>query len=170
MTPVFFILSLVFAVSSLTFSGAISRVQIERTAAAKLADDSNAALRLEGFQNNNYNMNTKFTGFGCITNNTNKIMKLTVTITPEILWKNNKNNWFRISIGSEPADFEFNQSLPKTVVLYLIPGQTVEARAAIAPSLGPVNVSFQFSATDLNASYSVQLRDTLKTPRRITCY
>jgi hypothetical protein len=160
---------MIFAVMSLKSSSALSTLRFDRNASAAVTNDNSSVLMLVGFENKTYSVNSKYTSFGSVTNNSKQVMNLKVTISPEILWNNNKNTWFGIKIGTETAEFRNNNSSPKQVLLSLNPGQTAEAQAALTQSLGTIRASFQFWATDPYGNYSIQLNDTVKSPRRIIC-
>lgn len=167
-TSALFLLSIIFAVLSMQFSGALSQGWMDRTASAQVVNDNTALLKLDGFQNKSYDMSNKFASYGSITNNTNQAMKLTVTITPG--YSNNKNGSFSIKLGTETADFKYNNSATKQVMLTLAPGQSIDAQASFDKNLVSATASFQFTATNDTGTYTIQLGDTAKTPRRITLY
>ncbi len=165
----FFILSLIFAVVSMPYSGALSTGKLERTASAKIVSDDKGILKLDGFQNKLYNMNNKYANFGTITNNTMQIVKLTVVVCPEINWMNALST-FRVKIGNEEGEFSYLFSSPKKIVITLNPGQTVNAAASLVNNATSLRTSFQFTATNADGSYSAQLTDKINTPRNIVCF
>ena len=169
MTSIFFILSILFAILSMPISGALTTGKLQRTTSAKVVEDSKGALKLEGFQNKSINTNHKYSNFGTVSNNTNQIMRLTVTVMPEIGWLNVLSS-LRFKIGTEELDFSFGSGSPKQITLILSPGQTINASASLVNNITGIKTSFQFTATNPDASYSMLLSDSVNSPRNITCY
>lgn len=169
---VLFILSLIFAMLSMPFSGAISYGKLERPAFAKVADDEYAALALEGFKNGIYNMKKRYRKFGAITNNTERELIVDIIIVTEFPEVTNKNFWFGIRFGEyEPIIFDHNSDSCKSIQLLLAPGQSMDAMAAVQRNQSRnVITSFQFIARDSAGSYQINLSDTHDAPRRIICY
>lgn len=168
--PLFFVLAGLFALLSITNSGAISHGRMEREAYAKIAADDWAMLELEGFRNGNYDLENQYSRFGSITNNTDRIISLTVNIQPTFLDYKNKNSRFGVKIGSTTREFDMD-SISGYIELILLPHETVYAQAMLQPGQNTtVLSSFQFTAADLSGSYHIQLDDTSDNPRRIICY
>ncbi len=169
-TKIFFILSLLFALVSLPYSAAISQGRLERTATARVVNDENGLIMLKGFQNKSYDLSGNYYSFGTITNNSNRIMKLTVTIQPDfnILHLFSR---FGIKIGAEEIEFRYGASSPRQISLILSPGQVMEVKASLIQNiLSTLTVDFQFTATDAAGSYTIRLSNTPRSPRRIHCY
>jgi hypothetical protein len=166
---IFYILGIIFFILSMPISGALSTVKLDRTASARVVDDNKGALKLEGFQNKAYNMNHKYKQFGTITNNTMQIMKLSVVITPEIGLLNALST-HSVKIGNEEQDFYFGSCFPKQIITTISPGQTLDVSATLANNITSIKTSFQFTATNLDGSYTMQLTDSIHSPRNIICY
>lgn len=167
---VFFILSLVFALISMPVSGALSQGKLNRDATARVADDENALLKLKGFNDMTYNMNGGYTSFGSITNNTNRTITLTVTITPDLKGIGNIFTRLGIKIGTEASEFRY-YAAPKQVTLTLSPGQNIDVKGYMIQNMfTAVTTEFSFTAVDNTGTFTMQLGSTSKTPRRIICY
>ncbi len=170
MKPLFFVLAGLFALLSITNSGAISHVRMDREASARISADNNAIIELEGFNNDIYDLRNHYTPFGSITNNTDRRISLTITIHPTFVDYKNKNAWFGVKIGSFVQEFNVDSSSGH-IELILLPYETIPVEAALHPGQNtPVLSSFQFTVTDLSGTYLVHLEDTPDNPRRIICY
>lgn len=170
-TIMFFALSLAFALISLELSGAISWGRLERRAIAQIAEDSNGFLKLEGLDNGYYDINNKFSKVGAITNNSNQVINLTVTIIPSLLLVNTKNYKLGIRIGNKVVNFNRKSDTVRQIELQLSPGQSVDIEASGRnKQQAVISTSFSFTATDEKRSYTLQLNDDMNTPRRIICY
>lgn len=166
---VFFILSLVFALVSIPYSAALNGGKMERTASAFVADDENGILKLTGFNNKYYDLNSTYTSVGSITNNTSQNLKLTVTICPEFSL-NHIFSKFGIKLGTTKYEFKMSNSNPCEVALDLSSGQTVDVTAYLTQNyFGPLKIAFKISAVDSTGACSIQINDTDSTPRRIIC-
>ncbi|MDF2538612.1 MAG: hypothetical protein K0S76_1633 [Herbinix sp.] len=168
----FFILSLVFALLSLPFSGALTRGSMDRAAYAKVVEDKNGVLKLIGFDDKYYDLKNKnkSENVGSITNNTIQNITLSVTIAPDFTIYHILSR-FELKIGDKVSEFRFGSSSPKQVTLTLKPGQTVEVSASLSANLfGVLSTQFYFTATDNAGTYTMQLGHTQRTPRRIHCY
>jgi hypothetical protein len=170
-TALFLTISLIFAILSLPNSSAISSGRLERGATADVVSDSAAVLKLEGLSGQNiYNIDKDYDRIGSITNNTNQSINLTVDITPDLIYviSNYKLN---VKIGNKVTEFKKNKDSTQSVTISLAPRQAVDIQASLHNNLlGWVNTSFRFTAEDISGTYSMQLNDTQRTPRRFTCY
>ncbi|MDF2541559.1 MAG: hypothetical protein K0S47_1277 [Herbinix sp.] len=169
--PVFFILSFVFALLSMGYSGAINQGKLVRETIARVAADEDGLLKLDGLDNNIYNVNNKDIIIGSITNHSGQKIELTVTLVTEYLWINNKNSWYRIKIGDKVSDFHYKNELEKQVTLILEPGQKVDVRGSMQNNLHAfASTSFYFTAKDTAGTYTMQFGDSIDSPRRVICY
>lgn len=165
-----FLLSLIFICYSTPFSGALSQGRMERAATARVVDDEDGLLKLKGFNNKSYDLNGSYTKFGSIVNNTNQIIILTVTIEPDYNIQNLSTR-FNVKIGNAKAKFNSSHTSQKQVSISLIPGQAIDVHASLKQNFfSSLLVKFHFEASDLAGTYTMQLGDTIDTPRHILCY
>lgn len=171
LAPVFFLLSLVFALFSLPFSGAISEGRLERKTTADVVADSNAVLKLEGFHNQLNNLDNKYKSIGTIKNNSNQTLRLIISIRPNFLLVSGNNYKYNIKIGNQTVQFDKKSNLIQQMTITLNPGQETNVLATLMNNnLGMVFTSFYFTAGDLTGTFLMNLNDTLRTPRQIICY
>lgn len=165
-----FVLAAVFALLSITDSAAISRGRLERQVFAQISDDGGAILKLSGFDDESYDLWSKYEPIGSIGNHTGRSILLTVAIQTEFLQLQNKNTFFSVKIGSDTREFDADNTAGQ-IAIRMQPGETVTVEALLHPGQNTdVIASFQFKATDLEGNLDLQLPDTLRNPRRITCY
>lgn len=172
-TSLFFILSSVFMIFSLPYSGALSYGKMKRDAYATVVNDGMAFLELHGFENQIYDFDKDFECFGSITNNSEHVINLMVTIHSFHIAVPTPSCHFRIKIGETDVKLKFTSGVasPEKIELNIEPGQCVDVQALLKHNQeGIVIASFQFEATDAAGKYTVKLNDTLKTPRRIICF
>lgn len=98
-TSLFFILSSVFMIFSLPYSGALSYGKMKRDAYATVVNDGMAFLELHGFENQIYDFDKDFECFGSITNNSEHVINLMVTIHSFHIAVPTPSCHFRIKIG-----------------------------------------------------------------------
>lgn len=166
----FFTLAIVFATLSIVNSAAISQVRLERQAFARISSDPGAFLELSGFDNESYDLWSKYEPIGSITNNTGRKIALTVTIQTEFLQLQNKNSYFGVKIKSISREFN-EESSDEQIEVILESGEVIDVEALLHPGQNTIVVAtFQFSATDIEGTLDLQLQDTLLNPRRIVCY
>ena len=164
-----FALSLLFAIISMPNTAALGEVNLERDAFASLSSDSNGVLKLEGIDNRVYNLDNKFNQVGTITNNSKQQLYLTVTITPD--FSVGLVSQIKIKMDDSVVIFNRNSKTSQQIQLTLSPGETMNIEGSYSKNIIlPATVSFQFTATDKLGTYTMNLYDTQKTPRRITCY
>lgn len=165
------VLALTLALLSLKDSAALSQNQMFRSIGALVALDSNATLKLEGFDNQTLlisNVNKKYFHVGYITNNSKKVMNLQVTMTPDFSRITNKGYWMGINIGGTITEFVFGSPATSRINLTLSPGQILDVQAALTANQGrEVIVSYSFLATAADNTFTMTLNDTTKYPRRM---
>lgn len=168
LTILFFACSFLFFIISMPFSGALGEVNLQRTATANIASDSGGILKLEGIDNRSYNLDNKFARIGSITNNTNQILNLIVTITPDLSW--GLFSHLKIRIDNSVVVFNFN-SKSEQMTMTLSPGQVASIEGSYNRNIiSSARVSFSFFAFNQEGTYTMQIKDTVRTPRRIICY
>jgi len=165
----FFTLSILFAILSMPFGGALSSGKLERNAIARIAGDDEGILKLNGFHNNYYNMNNKYTEFGTITNNTMEKMNLTVAVTPQFNLLN-AGSTFKIKLGTKEMIFHFGATPTKQISISLDPKETVNVSAFLVNNITGIYSSFQFTATNTDGTYSMVLQNSKDIPRGVICY
>lgn len=161
---IFLILGLIFASFSLMVSGAIQQAAVGRSIIANTALDTNAILKLDGFNNTAYtvsNINKKYFKVGDIVNNSNRTINLTVEMQVDFSKQTNKTYWMGIKIDAVTTEFSFGSATAKRAVIILSPGQMVSVQAALTNNQArEVGVSYNFYATDTTGDLSIQVSDT----------
>lgn len=166
----FYTLAIMFAIFSITNSAAVSQIRLERQAFAQISSDIGAILELSGFDNESYDLWSKYGPIGSITNHSGKKTSLTVTIQTEFLELQNKNSYLSVKINSISREFNEDSSAEHIQVI-LEPGEVIDVEALLHPGQNTVVIAtFQFIATDTEGTIDLQLQDTLLNPRRIICY
>ena len=169
-TVILLSLSVLFALLSIPFSGALNQVKLERDVAVWVADDRNAVLELNGLDGLSYNLNKNYRNVGTITNNSNQEINLTIKVTPDFASNTKKNEWLGIEIENTAIVFTDNTDKSETVTVTLEPRQSANVRAAIKNSQKKtIDVAFDITAENASGDY-IHLNDTLRSPRHIYCY
>jgi hypothetical protein len=169
---IFLTCSLFFALLSLQDSSALSKVSFDRDVKAKIVSDSNSILKLEGLDGKkSYDIEEDFTTVGYITNQSDQVMELVITATPEILYATNNSYKFYVKVDNNICEFRHNMDVSQQMTLMLSPGQKIEMEAGLKYNKAALVVtSLQISASDMGKTYQIQLTDTTETPRRFTVY
>lgn len=166
----FLLIGLAFAISSIPYSAALNRISLERKANVTVVDDSVGVLSLIGFNDKAYNMNGKYNYFGTITNNTGKVLQLTVTIKPNYQIYHLLTRC-GVMIGSKECEFRYNTSSAKQLMLTMNPKDTIETKAYLTSNIFyALDIEFQFFATDSTGSFTIEMKNTFGTPRCISLY
>lgn len=169
-TSIFFVLSLVFALSSLSSSGALSQGRLERSTTANITEDTKGLLELEGF-NNHYvvDLDKDYTAVGSITNNAKYTINLIITTQTDFSLITNRNLWQGIKIGEFVREFTFENDSSARFDLLLEPGQTIDIQIAISHNQSrEIITAFDFLATDMEGLFIMELKNTINAPRQIT--
>jgi len=167
---ILFILSGLLALSVIPYSAAINRIMLDRNADVTLAEDNKAVLKLTGFHNESYDMNSTYKSFGSITNNTGHTIKLIVTVIPDFQIYHMFSG-LGLSIGNKDCEFRYSSASPKQITLTMPSGQTIEAKAYFINYLFyPMLVEFQFNASDTAGTFTITIANTQSTPRCINLY
>jgi hypothetical protein len=167
----FLSLSLIFALFSIPVSGALSGDKLDRSAAAWVAGDKNAALTINGLSDATYDLDNKYSNIGIITNNTNHEIILCITVTADFLSTQSRNCILGFKIGSQTGEIINNGINTTNLTVTLPPLKAVNFQAFLDRNQNhAVTATFSYTATNTDGSLSMQLNDTPDTPRRISCY
>lgn len=168
----FLLLSITLVLLSITDSGAMNSVGLAREVSLNVTGDSNGVIELVGFDSNHaMSIEKDYVKTGVIINNSNQMIRLKLTMTADFAKIRNKNCWLGIRIGYIEREFTINDNHPKEISLLLAPGQAADVWAALTHNQNEnVVLSFLLNASDLGNNISIQLKDTIKTPRRLVFY
>ena len=175
-----FSLAIIFGWFSLSASGALTSLSLNRTfKPALVVSDTNAIIGLTGFNDvtyNNVTNNYTNSNIGTIKNNSNRTLAVIVSINPNIIsLRNNNSTWsmaFTLSQASTSQTLSFSGTGPQSVnplsttTINLPPGATIVLSVAITYSqnLFISTASYNISAT--GNGVSIQLSDTPNSRRR----
>lgn len=156
---VFFVLGLLFALSSLANSGALSEGMLERNAKAKITDDSEGLLELKGFNNNLiYDLDKDYEAVGSITNNSNTALDIIINIKPDYSLITNKNLWNGVKIGNETCEFSFTSQVPQEIRLRLDSKQSVNVEVAVSHNQSrEIITGFEFTGLGTDGVLKIEL-------------
>lgn len=168
---VFLLLGIVFALSTIPLSGAIQQTAVRRGTRADVVTDADGVLILTGFNNPIWAISSnvkKYTSIASITNNSNKSILLTVTITPTLV-SVAKKFWLGIRIDGIAREFGTGATTPADISLTLAPGQTVDVQGGLMNNKKKdIPVTFRLSAVSTDGAFRMVISDTARTPRKIT--
>lgn len=168
---VLLILGVLMAVVSIPSTGAISREVLDRTAIARVTEDDSSNLYLEGFNNQSYNINNKFSNFGKIINNTNQTLLCNIEISVDFNDISNKNCELGFRIQDQVKKSINNGSSTVNYEIKLLPKQAYDFEALLDRNQNSlIYVSFGISAEATDGSFSIQLLDSPRSPRRVIFY
>lgn len=164
-------LSLFFTLLGLQDSSALSTASVTRSAMASISNDDRGLLVLEGLDGREYDLDKSYSTVGSITNNTNQTIQLTTRITPDFGLTNNNGYKLSVKIADEVVEFKHKSDSTKQITVKLEPGQRVEVQGALKNNhLAVIVTALDFIAVDSSGTSTMQLNDTLKTPRRFISY
>ncbi|HWT76466.1 MAG TPA: hypothetical protein VN258_17350 [Mobilitalea sp.] len=171
-TLLFFTLSLIFSLVTLPNSAAIGAASFSRNATASVSKDNQAILKLDGFDLSQiYSVDKNYSKVGSITNNSNQILILTISITPDLTNINNKNYHMGIKIGNASCMFMKNSDSTQQITQTIMPGETLDVQIYLSKNQSDyVTTSFRINAVDTAGTFSMSLDDTQNTPRRMIIY
>ncbi len=165
-------ISLIFGLIAMPKSAAITINNLSRNATSVVSADSNAVVKLEGFNSSQYTkLNSNYSKVGSITNNSNQVMNINVIMTPSQVFSIFKTYQLGVKIGSSSCVFRNNTASTQQLAVSLMPGQSIDVQMSLTNNLLDfISTSFTINAYDNTKTYSLSIQDTSSSPRRILTY
>jgi len=171
LTLILLAVSLIFALIAMPNSAAVTIKSMNRDAKAIVSSDTNAVLKLEGFDSLQYiKLSNNYSKVGSITNNSNQTINLNVVMTPTQVFGIIGAYQLGVKMGSATCIIRSNTT-SQQLSISLMPSQTIDLQMYITNSiLNFISTSFTINASDSTKTYNISLPDTTSTPRRILTY
>jgi hypothetical protein len=172
---IFMVLCVIFLLLSIPSGAALSEINMDRKIIGNASKDTEAILKLEGFNHDCYCIGEEYTATGTITNNTYMSMNLTVTLTSFGPFE--ENSWYIIKIGDEVCQFMKEADLKtqtpsfKQMTLSLAPGEIMDVLSAMSANVNDIlEIEIGITAADRAGTFVLELNHTPVTPRKFYCY